>query len=55
MSLYKTLERLFVAVVFAESGDSETANHFVNEHQGKELKSEKQVSKNTKKRSQLRM
>ena len=54
MNLFKTLERLFVAVVFAESGDSDTANRIVNEHKGKKAKSNRQASENAKKRPQLR-
>lgn len=53
MNLFKTLERLFVAVVFAESGDSETANRIVNEHKKKSI-SNRQASENAKKRPQLR-
>lgn len=54
MNLFKTLERLFVAVVFAESGDSEMASRIVNEQKGKKATSNRQASKNAKKRPQLR-
>jgi len=54
VNLFKTLERLFVAVVFAESGDSDTANRIVNEHKGKKATSNRQASENAKKRPQLR-
>ncbi|MEZ0575666.1 hypothetical protein [Halodesulfovibrio aestuarii] len=54
MNLFKTLERLFVAVVFAESGDSEMASLIVNEQKRKKATSKKQASENARKRPQMR-
>jgi hypothetical protein len=54
VNLFKTLERLFVAVVYAESGDSEMAESIVTEHKRNTKVSNRQKSKTANKRPQLR-
>lgn len=54
MNLFKTLERLFVAVVYAESGDSEMAISIANGQVGKKATTDKRTVKDTNKRPQLR-
>ncbi|WP_290919748.1 hypothetical protein [Halodesulfovibrio sp.] len=53
MNLFKTLERLFVAVVYAESGDSEMASRIVNGQE--EKRATERASKKAQKRPQLRV
>ncbi|WP_157471227.1 hypothetical protein [Halodesulfovibrio spirochaetisodalis] len=53
MNLFKTLERLFVAAVYAESGDHEMADRVANEHKGNKRTRNKQTE-SARKRPQLR-
>lgn len=54
MNLFKTLERLFVAVVYAESGDNEMAERIATEHKRNTKASNRQKSKSVNRRPQLR-
>jgi hypothetical protein len=52
MGIRKKIERIMMAITFAEAGEHETARRFLRE--GKRPRMEKRVSKRTKPRMQLR-